>query len=181
MLLQITTRTISIQKIFNKFIRVSFGYLGSIHDARVLRLSGLFHLRETNNFNITKESCQWNRNSPSYYRRQRVSTVEHVEMACQPYPSRGHLTPNEREFNEKLSAARSVVERVFGMLKGRWRLLLKEVEQQTRTLSKLFLLHVFHITFVSITATCTIAAIAIQMTVILTTIMKDHCARAAQK
>ena len=104
-----------------------------------------------------------------------------MKWLVKPYPSRGHLTPDEREFNEKLSVARSVVERVFGMLKGRWRLLLKEVEQQTRTLSKLFLLHVFHITFVSITATCTIAAIAIQMTVILTTIMKDHCARAAQK
>ncbi|CAH3128094.1 unnamed protein product [Pocillopora meandrina] len=104
-----------------------------------------------------------------------------LKWLVKPYPSRGHLTPDEREFNEKLSAARSVVERVFGMLKGRWRLLLKEVEQQTRTLSKLFLLHVFHKTFVSITATCTISAIAIQMTVILTTIMKDHCARAAQK
>lgn len=53
-----------------------------------------------------------------------------------PYPDRGHLTPGEREFNKKLSAARSVVERAFGILKGRWRLLLKKVEQQTRALSK---------------------------------------------
>lgn len=104
-----------------------------------------------------------------------------MKWLVKPYPSRGHLTPDERGFNEKLSAARSVVERVFGTLKRRWRLLLEEVEQQTRTLSKLFLLHVFHITFVSITATCTIAAIAIQMTVILTTIMKDHYAKAALK
>ena len=37
---------------------------------------------------------------------------------------------------KKLSAARSVVERACGMLKGRWRLLLKKVGQQTRTLSK---------------------------------------------
>ncbi|CAH3114687.1 unnamed protein product, partial [Pocillopora meandrina] len=43
---------------------------------------------------------------------------------------------NEREFNKKLSAAKSVVERAFGACKGRWRLLLKKVEQQTRTLSK---------------------------------------------
>ncbi|KAL9986805.1 hypothetical protein ACROYT_G001004, partial [Oculina patagonica] len=48
----------------------------------------------------------------------------------------GHLSPDEREFNKKLSAARSVFERAFGMLKGRWRLLLKKVEQQTRTLTK---------------------------------------------
>ena len=38
--------------------------------------------------------------------------------------------------SQKLSAARSVDERAFGMLKERWHLLLKKVEQQTRTLSK---------------------------------------------
>ena len=53
-----------------------------------------------------------------------------------PYPNRGNLPPDEREFNKKRSAATSVAERAFGMLKGRWRLLLKKVEQQTRTLSK---------------------------------------------
>ena len=58
-------------------------------------------------------------------------------MACQTVSrNRGHLPPDEREFNKKLRAARSVVERAFGMLKGRWRLLLKKVEQQTRTVSK---------------------------------------------
>lgn len=52
------------------------------------------------------------------------------------YPNRGHLLPDKREFKKKLSAAISVVERAFGMLKGCWHLLLKKVEQQTRTLSK---------------------------------------------
>ena len=59
-----------------------------------------------------------------------------MKWLVKPYPDRGHLTPDEREFSKKLSAARSVVERAFGKLKGRWRLLLKKIEQQTRTLSK---------------------------------------------
>lgn len=59
-----------------------------------------------------------------------------LKWLVKPYPNRGHLTPDKREFNKKLSTARSVVERAFGMLKGRWRLLLEKVEQQTRTLSK---------------------------------------------
>ena len=40
------------------------------------------------------------------------------------YQNRGHLPPDEREFNKKLSDARSVDERAFDMLKGCWRLLL---------------------------------------------------------
>ena len=54
-----------------------------------------------------------------------VTPILHIWLV-KLYPNRGHL----------INAARSVVETAFGMLKGRWRLLLKKVEQQTRTLSK---------------------------------------------
>ena len=63
------------------------------------------------------------------------STYPLLKGLVKPYPNRG-LPPDEREVNKTLSAARSVVERAFGMLKGSWRLPLKKVEQQTRTLSK---------------------------------------------
>jgi len=79
------------------------------------------------------EICQWNRNPPLIMA---DSAYPLLKWLVKPYPNRGHLTADEREFNKKLSAARSVVERAFGMLKGRCRLLLKKVEQQTRTLSK---------------------------------------------
>ena len=47
-------------------------------------------------------------------------------------------TSNQMNVNstKKLSAARSCFETAFGMLKGRWRSLLKKVVQETRTLSK---------------------------------------------
>ena len=79
------------------------------------------------------ENCQWNRNPPLIMA---DSAYPPLKWLVKPYPNRGHLTADEREFNQKLSAARSVVERAFGMLKGRCPLLLKKVEQQIRTLSK---------------------------------------------
>merc|ERR1712239_109637 len=48
----------------------------------------------------------------------------------------GRLTPEQKKFNRKFSALRCVVERAFGILKGRWRLLLKKNEQKTSTLKK---------------------------------------------
>ena len=42
-----------------------------------------------------------------------------LKWLVKSYPNRGQLPPDEREFNKKLRAARSVVERAFGMLKGR--------------------------------------------------------------
>ena len=53
-----------------------------------------------------------------------------------PFPNRGRLTPKQRKFNLKFSALRCVVERAFGMLKSRWRIVLKTIEQKTTTLKK---------------------------------------------
>ena len=52
------------------------------------------------------------------------------------FPDRGRLTPKQRKFNLKFSALRCVVERAFGMLKSRWRIILKTIEQKTTTLKK---------------------------------------------
>ena len=117
-----------------KFIHVSFGYPGSIHDARVLRLSGLFDLGENEQILTSPKKIVSGTEIPPLIIGD--SAYPLLKWLVKPYPDRGNLTPDEREFNKKLSAARSVVERAFGMLKGRWRLLLKKVEQQTRTLTK---------------------------------------------
>ena len=53
-----------------------------------------------------------------------------------PYPDRGHLTPEQRKFNKKFSALRSVVERAFGMLKSRWGIVMNKIEQKTSMLTK---------------------------------------------
>ena len=51
-----------------------------------------------------------------------------------PFTDRGRLTAEQRKFNLKFSALRCVVERAFGMLKSRWRIILKKIEQKTTSL-----------------------------------------------
>ena len=125
--------SVNLQAIVNcnlKFINVSFGYRVSIHDARVLRLSGLFGLGENEQILTSPMKIVSGTEIPPLIIGD--SAYPLLKWLVKPYPSRGYLTPDEREFNKKLSAARSVVERAFGMLQ----LLLKKVEQQNRTLSK---------------------------------------------
>lgn len=50
-----------------------------------------------------------------------------------PYRDTGHLTPQQAKFNRKLSGMHSVVERAFGMLKMRWRLLYQKAEQKLKS------------------------------------------------
>ena len=135
-----------------KFIHVSFGYPGSIHDARVLRLSGLFDLGENEQTLTSPMKMVSGTEIPPLIIGDRAYPL--LKWLVKPYPNRGHLQPDECEFNKKLSAARSVVERAFGMFKGRWGLLLKrKLSSKPEHSVKLFLLHVFYITSVLIMVT----------------------------
>ena len=98
----------------------------AIHDARVLRLSGLFDLGENEQILTSPMKIVSGVEIPPLIIGD--STYPLLKCLVKQYPNRGHLQPDERKFNKTLSAARSVVERAFGMLKGRWRVLLKKVE-----------------------------------------------------
>ncbi|XP_049946934.1 uncharacterized protein LOC126445894 [Schistocerca serialis cubense] len=50
-----------------------------------------------------------------------------LEKLMRPYPGLS-LTEEERLFNRRLSRARTVVERTFGIMASKWRLLRKEIE-----------------------------------------------------
>ena len=106
------------------FRHISVGYPGSVHDSRVLRLSGLADLAEKGE--ILK--------SPTII----IQCVEVRPMLAgdsayplsgwplKPFSTRGNLLRQEKKFNKKFSAMRAVVERALGMLKGRWRILAKK-------------------------------------------------------
>ena len=100
----------------------------------MLRLSGLFDLGENEQILTSPMKIVSGTEIPPLIIGDSAYPLR--KWLVKSYPNRGHLQPDEREFNKKLNVARSVVERAFGLLKGRWRLLLKKVEQQTRTLSK---------------------------------------------
>ena len=110
-----------------KFIHAAVGYPGSIHDARVLRLSGLYDFTE--NEQILSGPMR-NINGD------RDSAYPPTNWLMKLFPDRGRLTAEQRKFNLKFSALRCVVERAFGMLKSRWRIILKKIEQKTTTLRR---------------------------------------------
>ena len=53
-----------------------------------------------------------------------------------PFSTHGNLLRQEKKFNEKFSVMRAVVERAFGMLKGRWRILAKKNQQHYKSVSR---------------------------------------------
>lgn len=90
------------------------GWPGCTHDARVLRNSSLYKKAEEGqaviqNHHILADNAYPLRN-----------------WLISPFKNYGHLTPQQRRYNTKLSSARQSVERCFGHLKGMFRRL-KEV------------------------------------------------------
>lgn len=92
-----------------RFIDVFIGLPGRIHDARVFRNSPLGQALNTgiiarNNMHLIGDSA--------YPLNQHLMT---------PFRDNGHLNVRETTYNIKLSSIRSVIERAFGLLKGKFR------------------------------------------------------------
>ena len=79
------------------------------------------------------------------------STAHHVyvEIMCMitPYPNNGRLTYAQTKYNTKLSSVRQVIERSFGLLKGKFRRLKNfdvcNLEIANSTISACCMLHNF--------------------------------------
>ncbi|KAL2102557.1 hypothetical protein ACEWY4_001725 [Coilia grayii] len=105
------------------FWNVFAGLPGSLHDARVLRLSTLWELASHGNL------------FPSHIRDIDGANVGYYILGdsayplqnwlLKPFPDTGRLTIEQQTYNKKISRTRVVVENSFGRLKGRWRCLLK--------------------------------------------------------
>ena len=82
---------------------------GSVHDARVLRVSSLGHMLENHSwpaddFHLLGDSA-----------------YPLLPSLLVPYRDNGYLREAQRKFNATHSSARSIVERAFGRLKGKFR------------------------------------------------------------
>lgn len=111
-----------------KFLDVATGFPGSLHDARVLRNSALFN-RAENHIILNEPTVD--------VLGQAIKPIiladgayPPVRWILKPYARHINLNREEIHFNYVVSRARSVVERGFGMLKTRWRCLLKKMEQK---------------------------------------------------
>jgi len=92
-----------------RFIDVHIGVPGRVHDARVFRNSPLF--RNIKYHNLISPTTHLIGDS-AYP----LSTFLLV-----PYKDNGHLTVEQMRYNQKLSSIRSIIERAFGLLKGKFR------------------------------------------------------------
>ena len=101
------------------------GYPGSMHDARVLRRSTIFQRAENGNI-LTQPTVNVTGHDIGPYLLG-DSAYPLSPWLMKPYPE-GTRDPREIAFNKELSSARVKVECAFGVLKSRWRILLKRFD-----------------------------------------------------
>lgn len=94
------------------FTHVHVGNVGSVHDARVFRLSAVQdYISDPSKF-------------PNDNHLIGDAAYSLSKQLMVPYTNNGHLTQRQKNFNFCLSSSRMAVERAIGLLKGRWRSLL---------------------------------------------------------
>lgn len=103
-----------------QFTHIYVRHVGSIHDARIFRLSPL----EEYIINVDKFPNNTHLIGDAAYR-----LHQHL---LTPYIDNGHLTQRQKNYNFCHSSTRMVIERAFGLLKCRWRSLLQVSNESHR-------------------------------------------------
>ena len=110
-----------------RFIWASAGFPGNSHDSIIFQSTRLFT-------EITVNSC-----IPSVLKNEGGIEIYPLLLCDSAFPFRpwmmeqftnSLLTPQQKNFNYRLSRARMITERAHGKLKGRWRVLYKKCESK---------------------------------------------------
>lgn len=109
------------------FLSVATGFPGSLHDARMLRLSE-FNRAADNEEILTEPTMDV-----------QGTVIRPIVLGDSAYPlkswllpvikNNNNLTREKKIFNKELSKARIVAEHAFGLMKGRWRVLQKRLDE----------------------------------------------------
>lgn len=102
-------------------MHVSTGYPGSIHDARMLRMSSLY--KDIENQSVLHSPMATINGREIKPLLLRNPSYGLTTWLMKPYTRTGVLSAMRKKFNQNLSSLRVIVEQAFGMLKGRWRCL----------------------------------------------------------
>ena len=105
------------------FTDIYVGWPGRVHDARVFSNSILFKKGEQGTLLPNWTATISNVNVPLVLLGDPAYPL--LPWLMKAFANNGQLSPQQRNFNYRLSNARVVVEHAYGRLKGRWRCLLK--------------------------------------------------------
>ena len=111
-----------------KFLDITVGYPGSLHDARVFSLSPIFNA--ISNGIIMTGPTQMISGISVGPLLSGDSAYPLSPFLLTPFCSRTILTRTQKMFNKNFCGLSIIIERAFGLLKNRWRLLLKMNEAE---------------------------------------------------
>ena len=104
-----------------------------MHDAQVLRSSDIF--QKAQNGDILAEPLATINGLQVRPMLLRDGAYPLLPWLMKPYPNGAILNRSQRLFNKTLSSARATVEQAFGILKARWRILLKRLDNRFENIS----------------------------------------------
>uniref|UniRef100_A0A3B1IRQ6 Putative nuclease HARBI1 n=1 Tax=Astyanax mexicanus TaxID=7994 RepID=A0A3B1IRQ6_ASTMX len=109
-----------------QFWDINVGWPGKVHDARVFGNSSLYEKGQSGQLfpNITESFAGVD--VPVMILGDAAYPL--LPWLMKPYPENQQTTQAQTTFNNRLSRARMTVERAFGLLKGRWRCLMKRCD-----------------------------------------------------
>ena len=119
-----------------RFMWASSGFPGNSHDSIILQSTTFF--QKMSNGNYLPPYCAKDKEVNLCPCLLGDSAFPFLPWLLKPY-SGAILSKEERYFNYRLSRARMVVEGAFGLLKGRWRVLLRKSECQIETVKSMSL------------------------------------------